>query len=576
MIVTSLFVQISSQVHLIQPDPNAAGCSDSAGCTDYSDADALLVFPRRAIPNPDDSFMVCVRIGRLDVEFCDAKGEAVPSRLSSLSRNPMHDTSPTPHPPGMFEDGLFAPISSSDVVLGYPETEPPAVDMGPVPSGVGAKPSGKSGVTAKTQPKLARPAENKPAGPPLPKRPKGRLFVGSVLLMVIVGLAFTVFQTTLRYTAYGEVIGRKIELAVPWPGVVQSIHVREGDHVEVGDFIARIDSLEMRQKIEEIDDSLRLERARLASELAMLRWEAEKIRDIHKLSLSEFYDKWSELLWEQSRLADLRTQVKRIEPIFREGAASEERLESLKFQFAGQEKRVEQLTEAVRALKMRSDESPIDLALEDRVQPTLVRIENLQAELQRTRQTIRQGEIRATAAGRIVRTHRFAGEYADQTKPVAELFVEGSTELVLYLPQSAVQDYPIGRTVTLYVSSIDTNVPCQVQRIGMQMQRAPQSLESHYRPNESLLPVYLQVTDSTTMPSWLALGSEVRLPRSESISALSRLRRWWRGDAVHQADTVRPIETASPLRTATGEEPLRESADKKLMGQDGRTASWIQ
>lgn len=497
----------------------------------------------------------------------------------------MDNTPPVPSQPGTPDSSGFAPPSSGDFVLGYPETEPPAIDLGPVPSGVGAKPSGRSpvaspmaGASAKIDNSSAPPAQPKRSGPPLPKRPKGRLFIGSMFLMLLVGGGLTIFNTMLRYTAYGEVVGRRIELAVPWPGIVQSIHVREGDRVQSGDLIVRVDSLEMRQKIDEIDDSLRLERATLSSELAMLRWEAEKIRDTRKLSLSEFYDKWSSLLWEQSRLADLRMQVERIEPIYREGAASEERLESLRFQLAGQEKRVEQLTEAVRALKHRTDESPVELALEDRVQPTLARIENLQAELQRTRMLIRQGEIRAPAAGRIVRTHRFVGEYADRTTPVAELLVDGSTELVLYLPQADVQDYPIGRTVTLHVRPIKENLSCEVQRVAMETRKAPDSLARHYRANESLLPVYLRVKDARTLPVWLALGSEVRLPRSEEVSALSRLRSWWHGGADPEvpgaSNPSRPAETVLPARMARGQGRMARNADTRVLGRDGRTASW--
>ena len=490
----------------------------------------------------------------------------------------MENTFPNSNQPaGVTDNGAFPPISGSDFVLGYPETAPPDIDLGPVPSGVGAKPSGKSGaVPTRNDNSVGRIPDTKRSGPPLPKRPKGRFFVGSLFLTVIAGLAYTAYNSLLRYSAYGEVTARKIDLSVPWSGVVKSIHVREGDDVAAGDLIAVIDSLEMRQKIEEIDDCLRLERARLSSELAMLRWEAEKIRDTRQLSLSEFYDKWSDLLWEQSRLADLKMQVKRIEPIHRQGAASEERMDSLRFQFAGQEKRVEQLTEAVRALKQRSDETSIELALGDRVKPTLARIENLQAELLRTRDIVRQGEIRAPASGRIMRTGRFVGEYADPMTPVAELCVEGSTELVLYLPQSIAKDYPIGRTVTLHVSPIDANITCQVQRVAMRMQRAPESLARHYRPKESLLPVYFRIKDSRRAPQWLALGSEVRLPRSEHLSLQATLQSWWNNeDSSETTRSLRPSEPSSPLRTVQGQAVDVDRADSKRLGHDGGAVGWI-
>ena len=409
-------------------------------------------------------------------------------------------------------------------MLGYPQTEPSSVDLSPAPRGCGAKP------TLKPSAQSSRPVPAQPvaSGPPLPKRPKGRLFIGGVFLCAFVALGYAIFNSTLRYTAYGEVLGRRIDMAVPWPGVVESLHVREGDHVQRGDLIARINSLKLRQRIEEIDDQLRLQRAELASELAMLRWEAEKIRDLHQLSQSEFYDKWSELLWEQSRLEDLRVQLDRHERMHEDRVASTEQLESLQFQFKGQTKRVEQLTEAVRALKQRSRESVIDLDLEDRVRPTLARIENLQAELQRVRRHIKLGEIRAPASGTIVRTRLFAGEYAHETDAIAELLVDGSTEFVLYVHQSEAMKYPIGRAVRIKLNPSNQHLDCEVTRVAIEMQKAPESISRYYEPDESLLPVFLRAKDRRQSSRTLTLGSEIRVPRTENSRFATRIKHWSR------------------------------------------------
>ena len=463
--------------------------------------------------------------------------------------------------------------------LGYPEIAPPKNGAAVT---VGASSIRKLSAVGTPSGPALKPSPTR-IGPPLPKRPKGRLFIGTVFLCVLASVVYYLFDSTLRYTAYGEVVGKRVDLTVRWPGVVKSLHVREGDYVRRGDLIARVDFLELRQRLEEIDDALRLERAELSSQLAMLRWEADKIRDTRKLALSDFYDKWSELLWEQSRLAELRMKLAKLEPIHREGAVSDERVESLRFQLAGQEKRVEQFTEAVRALKQRNDESSPDLGLEDRIQPTLAKIENLQAELQRTREKMREGEVRAPIAGRIIRTNRFVGESTDQQNPVAELFVDGSAELVVYLPQTAVKDYPIGRQVTLHINPIDKNVTCRVHRVAMEMQTAPTCLERYYRDNESLYPVYMRVTDSRQLPKWLALGSEVRLPRAEDISTVARLRNWWNGPRrrhlIEPPNPLRPEEPDSPVRTAM--EPIPDGADaeedlRDTTGHDGRTAGWIR
>ena len=59
--------------------------------------------------------------------------------------------------PDLADVGAYPPISSSDLVLGYPESTPPDVDLGPMPSGAGAKPSGKSNTAPpRPEPKVGR------------------------------------------------------------------------------------------------------------------------------------------------------------------------------------------------------------------------------------------------------------------------------------------------------------------------------------------------------------------------------------------------------------------------------------
>src|SRR6056297_77001 len=446
-----------------------------------------------------------------------------------------------------------AELSGGDPVLGYPSIDPVGFDIEPMSGAAGAKPSARSpteslaGLTRadRSEPIRQRgrssksefraqhgrgggtpPSPNKSpvrTGPPLPKRPKGRLFIGTTFVTVLVAVGYLMFHSMLRYTAYGEVTGRQLQLSAPWPGVVKSIHVREGDLVRAGDVIARIDSLEMRQKIEQIDDSLRIERASLSSESALLRWEAEKVRDARKLAQSEFYEKYSELFWQKAQLADSSLQLKRLKSLAQEGAASRERLDSLRYSVAGQERKIAQLTESVRALKQRDDHSVLELSLEERVEPTLTRIENLQIELRRTRELIEQGNIVAPMDGRITGTHRFVGEYCDVTQPVVDLFVDGSTELVLYVPQDSAGDYPPGSRLKVHVSYSEELVECEVRRHAASVRTAPDSISHHYRDRQNLLPIYLHIRDSSQLPSWLALGSQIALPRRHGLPGIESL-----------------------------------------------------
>lgn len=411
-----------------------------------------------------------------------------------------------------------------------------------VSGGVGARPS----VTPPSVP----PAPTAPpsAGPPLPKRPKGRLFITLVVLGLVVLAGTKLYDRTIRYVAYGEVRARTVRLTAPWPGVIETLHVRAGSAVTPNDRIAKVDSLVLRQKLDSIADALRVQRAQLSSEFATLRWEAEKIKDTRRLSQSDFYDKWSELLWEQSRLADLRSQQKRIKPLFDDGAASEERMQTISFQVAGQEERVKQLTEAVRTLKLRGDHN-VELSLEDRVQPTLVRIENLQAELDRARDQQTRGEIHAGVRGRVLKVHRFVGEFSDQTEPVATIIIDGSQEIILYVPQQVAGEYPVDKRMTVYVPSIDRTLRCRVDRYDLEMTEAPIPLRRYYAVNQALLPVRLEIIESGFDAASLPLGAEIRLERQSGEGWIDRLagyiRRW--GSSPDQTGTQTSIAQTSPV-----------------------------
>ena len=79
---------------------------------------------------------------------------------------------------------------------------------------------------------------------PLPRRPKGRLFVGTLLVSVIGLLGYLVWNALLRYEAYGVVEGRIVKIASPFDGVVRAVYVRDGDSVEQNQVLATVENID--------------------------------------------------------------------------------------------------------------------------------------------------------------------------------------------------------------------------------------------------------------------------------------------------------------------------------------------
>lgn len=360
------------------------------------------------------------------------------------------------------------------------------------------------------------------------KRPRGRIFIGLLLLTFVAYFASHLYDGYVRYSAYGEVVGRKIELAPPWEGAVQTLHVREGDYVRQGDPIFVIDSLVMRHRMEMIEDSLNLERAQLASELARLKWEAERVEDAQQLVNAEYYEKWSELLWDQSVLTDLKQKLARAEKLNREDAVALETLESLKHQVAGKVNRTQQLAEAVQSLRRRHEaERSADPVVNDQIKPAFVRIENLQSDLRRVRQLLDQGLVTSPSNGRVTRISKYAGEYVDATEPVIELFVDGSTEIVLYVKQARSQKWSMGDQLDVCIEPARRSVACEVLRLAPEMQKAPDFIMRHYSSDEVLLPIVVRPINAE-LSRMLIPGSKVRLPREHAKSQIKALANWLR------------------------------------------------
>ncbi len=349
--------------------------------------------------------------------------------------------------------------------------------------------------------------------PPLPNRPRGRVFIATILFLIGAAFSYFIFESFVRYGAYGQITGRKLHLATPWDGIVSDLRVRVGDRVRQGDVLFRVENLAMRHRVDEIKGELDLERAKLTAQISRLKWEAERVKDEDELVKADYYEKWSELLWEQAILTDLEQQVQRAIKLKKHDAFAEEKFKSLTSKLVGQEQRIAALSHAVGSLKDRTiNDQSSDAAVDDQVQPTLVRIENLQAELERTRQVLAQGEVRCPINARVARIKRLSGEHALAAENIVELMVEGTVEIVLFVPQKKIDHWVAGDQIDVMVQPYQSPIRCEIKHFGPEMQPAPPSIMRHYAADEALLPVVMRPLDPRHTDQ-MVIGSTVRLPR---------------------------------------------------------------
>jgi multidrug resistance efflux pump len=374
-----------------------------------------------------------------------------------------------------------------------------------------------------------RPATPQGPGPlapakPLPKRPKGRWFLGLILITACAIGGYCIWNAFFRYQTYGTVTGRAIRLSPPWEGMVKYLHVREGDKVTQGQLLVTLDNLELRQKYARLTDDLRLAQATLEREAAKLKWQAAISGDKSQEAMSQYYETRAKLLKEEAQLEALQIEYERALPLRKSNAISDKELTILKLNSKGQEQFVKQLKASLAELKKRADltrnliskEGDLATGLAetgyDQLKPELVRLEAIQAEKARLQEQLDQGQIRAPTNGLVIKSHRFAGEHCKPGEPLLTVLEEGSLQVVLYMPQNANSLLAVGDEVDVVVVPYSHPARCKVVRLGDQYESAPSHLERYYWAKEKLLPIYLRPHNESANWRVLRLGEVVQLP----------------------------------------------------------------
>jgi multidrug resistance efflux pump len=359
---------------------------------------------------------------------------------------------------------------------------------------------------------------------PLPKRPKGRWFVGVILVAICGFTTHQIWSAYFRYRAYGTITGRMIELSPPWEGVVRSIYVHEGDKVRQGQLLVSVHNMELSQRYDQLGDELKIAQAHLEAEVAKLKWQVAFNIDQGQGSLATYYETSGKLLQEQAKLDELTSTLRRVLILETQKAISKQEVEQIQFHKLGQEQKVGKLAESLFELKKRAElarallergTGPGKGQSEDgyeQLKPNLARIEALHADRVRLQQRLAQSQVCAPANGLVVRIHHFAGENCKASEPLLSILEEGSLQVVLYLPQEASTSLAVGEEFNVLVEPHAELLNCVVARLGERYEPAPENIKRHFRADQKLLPIYLQPKDEPARWMALRVGGVAKLP----------------------------------------------------------------
>jgi membrane fusion protein (multidrug efflux system) len=347
----------------------------------------------------------------------------------------------------------------------------------------------------------------------LPKRPKGRLFVGLLLISLLLAGGYVLWDGFFRYDLYGMVEGRVFRVATTGSGLVKAVHVREGEVVRQGQLLVTLENLQLEQDVDRLGDELEIARATLDAELAKLRLSLQIEGDRRHKALAELYELAGTLQKEEAALADLELQRKRSESLRQKRAVPEAQYDAARLAAAGQRAKIEKLCLALEQLEERASATGTEPDEgHGQLKPVLARIESLQREIVRKRAQLQRCEVRSPVSGVVVKRYFLPGEIVEPSETVIEILEEESLEAVVYFPPDKTSSLATGQRIPLVIPGSTGVVEAVVTRLGTRFEQVPAPMARHYQKNEAVLPVHLRPQPRPNQDVRLRLGGLVRVP----------------------------------------------------------------
>lgn len=359
----------------------------------------------------------------------------------------------------------------------------------------------------------AIPAPTTPPAPQAPSRMRGRLVIASLLVAACGAGMFTVWDSMLRYRAYGVVTGRIVNVGTPIDGMLKYVHVREGDDVRQGDRLATVIDLEQEMELARIEDQIRLAEATMHAEAARVRWEAHVQETEMTKSVADFFDGVSTVYHETGNLEVLRNELDRTEYLMSRDAAREIDLMRQTIREQAQVDKLSSVRRGLDVLRTRADKAlAVPRPGDEQLNPHTAKIQMLTNEAERIRRWVAQGEITSPANGKILKRLHPAGECVPSSDSLFSVMEEASIEIELFLPQEMAADFVPGDIVELQIAPFEDRVPCEVTTIGVEQRNPPRNIEVFYRKDVTLLPVRVKPPAEITTDERLTVGAVAKMP----------------------------------------------------------------
>ncbi len=332
------------------------------------------------------------------------------------------------------------------------------------------------------------------------------------VLVSLLGLgSYAVWDSFVRYEAFGIVDANVISVSSPMSGEVTDIYVRFGQRVARNQVVARVVDTEDVRELGQIDDQIGVVGAEIEAKRSQLLWETAQNREEYFKAESELEGAQGELAELKSRHALIKRTLKRFAQLRETDALSQFEFDKKQVELEATRDLIEAKSRAVVALQNRLPRfrMSIDDEGDTQILPLEEKLDFLRNEKVRLEERIAEGEIRSPVAGVVSQIHRLAGERVGN-ESLLNIVEDGTMKFVLYYrPDQRLP--PPDETMELWISSTGKHLTARVAGNSKDTFSAPSQIKRKYDEDARLVRVFLEASANEDE---LVVGGVVMKPTS--------------------------------------------------------------
>lgn len=249
-------------------------------------------------------------------------------------------------------------------------------------------------------------------------------------------------------------------------GIIEQILVDEGDRVQKGDLIAKIDVRDIKAQSNQAQASLSQARSAVNSaRSAYLTARSQKTQ-----AQAAVQEAQGELSEEQAELKDAQLHQKRMKMLYENGAVSESSLDEANARLASSEARIEQIKANIQQAQSQVEQARSQMEqAQSSIEQARAGVTQAQASLDQSSANLDYGDVRAPFNGVITKKQAhegaMAGAMAGFGQPIVTIETVEDLEFNVSVPESLLGEVAVGERIAVKIDAIKRELGGKITQI---------------------------------------------------------------------------------------------------------------